>query len=302
MRLDQLRYLETAIRLGSLRRAAHALGVTQPALTQQVRRLEEEFDVVLLIRHSTGVQATEEAKRLMPYLHKVLQAENALRQETSAISGMRVGHLRLATVPGGSRMFVPQAVRSFHQQFPGIGFEAVEGGSGRVRDIVLAGASDLGVVARWVDYPPDRRLSTIDLLEGTCCIRVPPAHRLADRQRLTIDDVVNEEFVVLEQGQLLRGMFDHIASQVPVTVVYETSHSDSARRTVEAGVGISLEAKFALGAVSSKSVLIPIELPYTRLAMALIRRRDEQPPPAILAFTRIVEHEIEFLVQQRRNR
>lgn len=295
MRFDQLRYLEAAIRLGSMRRAADFLEITQPSLTQQIRRLEEELNVILLIRRSTGVLPTDAAQRLLPHLRVALQAENALHQEASAISGLQTGHVRLATVPTASRMFVPQTVHEFRREYPNIQFEVIEGGSGQIRNAVLGGESDLGVIARWVEEPPSEGLFTLDLLRGTCHLCVPAGHRLASRTSVKIADLAGEDFVVVEPGQVLREIFERIATRVEVRVVYQTTNSDSARRTVEAGVGISLQSGFESYADSERSVTIPFDPTLDDLSIAMIRRNEEQPAPATAAFMRALRERAQHL-------
>lgn len=293
MRFDQLRYLDAAIRLGSMRRAADYMDITQPSLTQQIRRLEEELNVVLLIRRSTGVLPTDAASTLLPHLRVALQAENALHQQASAISGLHTGHIRLATVPTASRMFVPQSVHQFRRRYPNIRFEVIEGGSGQIRESVLGGESDVGVIARWVDEAPDAGLFTVDLLRGACHLCVPVNHRLASNTSVDVAELAGEDFVVVEPGQVLREVFEQIASRVDLRVVYQTTNSDSARRTVEAGVGISLQSGFGLANESSRSVTIPFAPPVGDLSISMIRRSEEQPAPATAAFMRTVREQAE---------
>lgn len=149
MRFTQLTYLEAALQLGSLRKAAAHLGVAQPSLTQQIQRLEEELNVVLLVRGHNGVTPTDAAVALLPHVRRALQAEESLHQAAGAINGLHIGRLRLGTIPAASKMFVPQVVRKFQLAYPQISFDVTEEGSGQIRESLLAGELDCGVLARW---------------------------------------------------------------------------------------------------------------------------------------------------------
>ncbi|WP_431952240.1 LysR family transcriptional regulator [Nocardia lijiangensis] len=96
MRFEQLRYLVAAVQEGSLRRAAASLDLSQPAVSDQIRRLEEELGLVLMTRGSSGVRPTYAAELIMPHVRSVLRAESAIRAEASAISGLTSGHIASA--------------------------------------------------------------------------------------------------------------------------------------------------------------------------------------------------------------
>ena len=291
MRFDQLKYLDAAIRLGSLRQAAAALGVSQPTMTQQLKRLEEELDIVLLVRRPTGVVPTDAGMMLLPHVRQALQAENGLHQEASAISGLHRGRLRLGTIPLG-QTFVPRTLRRFREAYPRVNFEVLEGGTGQIREKLLTGEIDLGVFARWRDERTDEHgLHTEDLLQGTYTICVPHGHRLQDRTSVVASDLAGEAFVVVQQGQLLREAFERIAAQVDVTVIYQTNTSESARRTVDAGLGISIQAAIGRQADYRSSVAIPLAEPWALVAISIARRQHEQPTPAMHVFTRLIREE-----------
>lgn len=295
MRFEQLHYFETAVRVGSLRRAAAELGVSQPTLTQQIQRLEEELNVVLLMRRPTGVALTDAGDALLPHVRQALQAENGLHQVAGAIAGLHRGRLRLGAIPTAGQLFLPEAVRSFQQKYPGVEFAVIEAGSGPIRDGLIAGDLDLGIIARWPEgeSQPDE-LRTEELFGGVYTICVPPEHRLAGAKSVRVSDLAGESFVVVQRGQVLREAFERIASQVRVSIVYETNSSASARRTVDAGVGISIQSALgSLGPQRHTSVAVPLEEPWAYAAVALARRRHEQPTPAMTTFIGLVRQHTE---------
>lgn len=299
MRFEQLRYLEAAVRTGSLRKAAAETGVSQPTVTQQIQRLEEELDVVVLVRRPSGVVPTDAGLALLPHVRQALQAESGLHQEASAISGLHRGHLRLGAIPAASRLFVPQTIRRFRQAYPRVEFAVTEAGSGPIRDAVVSGELDLGVLARWKNNDggvPGLRVE--DLFDGPYTICVPMGHRLQGRDSVRAADLAGETFVVVQNGQLLREAFKRISATVDVTIIYETNTSESARRTVDAGVGICIQ--FSIGedqAHYPNSRALLLDEPWARAAIAIVQRQDELPTPAMKVFLALVREEAASAVQ-----
>ena len=292
MRFEQLKYFDAAIRLGSLRAAALKIGVAQPSLTQQIRRLEEELDVTLLIRRPTGVIPTDAGLSLLPYVRLALQAEDGLHQEASAISGLHTGRLRLGILPLAGRTFIPGVVRQFQLAYPRVHFEVTEAGSGDVRDAMLAGELDLGVMSRWKDSAKDDgSLRFEELFEGRLDVCVPRGHHLESRPSLLASDLEGEAFIALRKGHLLREGFDRIAASAHVTAIYNTNSSDSARRIVDAGVGISLHSSLGEQDDYKNSIAIPFVEPWARSSMCIVRRMHEQSTPAMKVFLRLLRAE-----------
>lgn len=298
MRFEQLHYFEAAARAGSLRRAAAELGVSQPTLTQQIQRLEEELNLVLLLRRPTGVSLTEGGRALLQHVRRALQAESGLLQEAGAITGLHKGRLRLGAIPVAGQLFLPQTVRRFQSTYPGVEFVVIESGSGLIRDGLASGGLDLGILASWTEggWSYDDELRTDELFSGVYTICVPPDHRLAAAQSVRASDLAGEAFVVVEQGQVLRAVFERIAAQVPVSIVYETNSGASARRTVDAGVGITIQSELSSwGPQRYTSVALRLEEPWSRTSVVLACRRDEQPTPAMVTFIQLVRAQTEHL-------
>jgi LysR family hydrogen peroxide-inducible transcriptional activator len=297
MRFEQLHYFETAARVGSLRRAAAELGVSQPTLTQQIQRLEEELNLVLLTRHPTGVALTEGGRALLPHVRRALLAEGGLLQEAGAITGLHKGRLRLGAIPVVGQLFLPEAVRSFQDTYPGVEFVVIESGSGSIRDGLASGALDMGILASWPEggwsYDEFR---TEELFSGVYTICVPPDHRMAGAKSVRVSDLAGESFVVVEQGQVLRAVFERIAAEVPVSIVYESNSGASARRTVDAGVGITIQSELSnWGPQRYTSVALRLDAPWSHTSVVLACRRDEQPTPAMLTFIQLIRARTERL-------
>lgn len=302
MRIEQLRYADTAIRLGSLRKAAHELGITQPSLSQQIQRLEEELGVVLLIRRPNGVRPTDAAAAVLPHMRVVLRAEESLRQEASAINELRTGRVRLGSIATASRTLLPTVVRRFQREHPSIRFQVTEDGSEVIRDRVLDGELDGGIVSRMFDDEASMsQLAVEDLADGQIVVCLHSGHPLWDRPSVRAADLAGAALIAFHRGYLLRTAYERLAHATggDVHAVYYTDSSETARRMVAAGVGIALISR--LGTTDDAAVragrirFVPLEERWAESRMSWVRRIDEQPPPAVRALLRILRAEARAL-------
>lgn len=293
MRFEQLRYLDAALRLGSVRRAAAEFGIAQPSVSSQIQRLEEDLGVVLIVRGGNGVRATDAAGAVLPHLRAALRAEEAMRQEASAITGLRAGRVRLGSISAASHRVLPEVVRRFQSEHPNIGFQVTERGSTVICDEVAAGEFDVGIVSRFLrGSADDPGLRYIDLARGRIVLVLPPDHDLAQRASVRGEDLVGQDMVVFHRGYLLRAAFDQLAAGRDVHPVYYTDSAETAHRMVAAGVGLSLASTLAPTTWSGGEVRFAIlDEDWAETRMSVVLRADEQPSPAVRAFLRILRDE-----------
>ena len=298
MRFEQLRYLDAAVRAGTMRKAAAEVGVAQPSLSQQIQRLEEELNTVLLLRNSSGVRPTDACEVLMPHLRAALRAEDAILQESSALGGVAKGRVRVGAVGLPTRTFLPKAVRRFQEQYPGVHLEAHEGFTQQVRTQVLEGDLDIGVISRFADSSTDAEDLRVEdvIADVPLYLCVPSGHRLHGRKRVSVEDLADESFITSPVGHVLRSALERVAAQVPIRIVYYTDTSETVRIMVEAGVGIAIlsaQHRDAASATDGPSTVSYVRLaePWAKACFSVIRRRHEQSTPAVRALRQIIVEE-----------
>lgn len=290
MRFEQLRYLDVTMREGSMRAAAGALGISQPSLSSQIQRLEEDLGVVLFVRTSHGVRPTDAADAVMPYVRAAIRAENALRQEASAITGLRAGRVRLGTISAASNGVLPSVVRRFQREHPNIHFQVTEGGSRRIRDLLYEDEFDVAVISRYARDPlDDARFRYIDLAKGHIVLAVPAGHPLAQHDSVRRTAVAGTSVIAFHPGYLLHDALLLLTQDVDVQIVYHTDSAETANRMVAAGVGISLASTLAAQSKTFQDIrYVRIDEPWAETRMSVVLRADEQPPPAVRGFLRML--------------
>lgn len=301
MRFEQLQYLEAALHAGSFRQAAKDLGVSQPTITNQVQRLEEDLGVLLVVRGSHGVSATYAAERILPHAAVATRAERLLRQEVSAIDSLKIGHVRVASVATGSQTVLPEVVKRMHVEHPNIRFEATEGGSDMVRQGVVTGHFDVGLVTRLgLDEEDIEQLHFIELLKGRLVLAVPEDHPLADKDVLDTADLDGEPLIFYKEGSILRRAFEKLVEGVESRVVYSTDGAETTQRMVRAGVGIAMANTLAPSTASGNGVaLVPIPFNWTRTTLSAVVREGQLRSPAVQTFLRLARETPAAREQQR---
>lgn len=273
------------------------MGLAQPSLSQQIQRLEEELNTVLLLRSSAGVRPTDACEMLLPHLRAALRAEDAILQEANALSGMAKGRVRVGAVGFPTRAFLPKAVRRFHEQYPGLHLEAHEGFSEQIRAQVEDGDLDIGVISRFTESTAEaNELRIEDILSDVpLYVCVPEGHRLHGKPRVTAAELEDEAFITSPVGHLLRTALTRVAEQVRIRIVYHTDTSETVRIMVEAGVGIAILARNPgdpnLLGESRSLAYVRLGEPWAIARFSIIRRRHEQSTPAVRALRQILVEE-----------
>src|SRR6476661_4342516 len=280
MRFAQLRYLEAALRTGSFRQAAKELDISQPTITNQVQRLEEDLGVVLVVRGAKGVRPTYAAERILPHVVAAVQAEHLMREEASAIGGLKLGTVRLGTVPAGSQTILPGVVKRLLSDFPNVRFEVEEGPSRMVSRGVLSGHFDVGLVTRLagIDLIPAEQalLHHVDLISGRLVLAVPENHRLATKDGFEAADLEGEPLIFPAETSILRTAFEQLLDGVEARIVYATNNAEASQNMVRAGVGICMANTLLSSTVSGNGVaLVPLPFEWAHARISAIVRNDE---------------------------
>jgi len=178
--LKQLEYFVAVVDLGGFSRASRLLGVTQPAISRQVRSLEVELRQSLLLRNGRGAVPTEAGKRLLAHARGILQQVERARLEIDDVKGAPVGHVVIGLPPTLARVLTAPIVRDFRQRFPKANVSIVEGLSATIQEWVQVGRADIGLVYNPAPMPA---IELAPLFEEELCLIGP---RSAKREAATV--------------------------------------------------------------------------------------------------------------------
>jgi DNA-binding transcriptional LysR family regulator len=288
--LQQLLYFVAVADVRSFTRAADRSGVAQPTLSRALRTLETELGAPLFDRGAT-VTLTPAGEAVLPLARRMLADADTARTTVAEIAGVRRGRVRIGATPSLCIGVLADVLRVFHQQHPAIHVELTEAGSQPLVDGLVRGSLDIALVI----VPPDgvdAALHTAPLLRERLSVASPSSRRpLASRGSITVGELARHHLVMPSQGYDLREVTlrAYAAAGVEPRVAVEGAQMDAVLRLVEAGTGVAVvpDLVFAGRPRLRRTVLNPAL--YRTVALA--RRTDIAPPPAVTAFAdTLVEH------------
>ena len=203
LNFHQLHIFYTVARRRSFSRAAEALEISQPAVSIQVQELENTMGATLFHRRSRGLQLTEVGETVYSYAHRIFSLSSEMRDTVLDIQGLRTGHLTLgaSTTPG--EYILPVAIGRFRQQHPGVQVELKISNTRSIVNQILQRELDLGMIGSHLDAEGgDLETSTYAMDE--IVLVTSPAHPLAKRKGVSLEEVMEQGLVVREEGSATR--------------------------------------------------------------------------------------------------
>lgn len=294
MQLETLKIFCDLAETRSFSQAAERNFVTQSAVSQQVRGLEERFKRRLLerVRGRREVRLTDAGAAFYEESRNVLAAYAQLQERLRGLDGHVSGTVRVATVYSIGLHELPTAVRRFMALYPSAKIDLEYSRTTRIVRDVLSGAVELGVLA----YPEKRRGLTIVPLPGDRLVLIcPPSHPLAKRRKVKASALQGQDFVLFERDIPTRRATDRILKSHGVTVrrVAEFDNIETIKRAVEVGFGLGLVPRPSVVDEERRGQLAVVALaePEWTRSVGVIHRSDRQPTAAARKF-------IELLVKQ----
>ncbi len=286
MELTALRQFVVIAEAGHITRAAQQLGVTQPALSAMLKKLEAEVGAPLLDRIGRGVLLTDAGKVFLEHAQVAVRRADEAVASVRELIGLESGSIRIGGGATAVAHLLPSVVSAVRKAHPALRFYVREAGSRAVADAVLSGELDLGIVTMPISGPGTGDLMAVATIQDELMLIVPEEHELADQDAYTWSIIREDPLVLFEHGSAVRNIIDHASreSGVSLNVVMEVRSTETIERMVEAGIGPGFISRFALG---DKRGLICKDGRLFR-ALAVVRRRDRIPSAASAVFERML--------------
>jgi len=258
----QLAAFCAVVELHSFSQAAERLGVTQPAVSMQIRALEERFGLRLLDRSGRRVEPTEAGQRLYRGAQRLIMLEEQLQNEVASVEeGELRGRLEIGSSTGPGERVVPLLLCEFQRQSPAVSISLSVFDTQTVVERVAERELELGVVGaarkhRGVVFEPFFRDDVV--------LACKPEHRFANRT-ITLDELCREPLIVMQEGAGLRHLLEDELRPRGVrmrdlNIQLELGLQESVRSAVLAGYGVAfiahsaLESELAAGQLASARV------------------------------------------------
>jgi len=300
--LRQLKVFEAVARHASFSRAAEELHLSQPAVSMQVKQLEENVGMPLLEQLGKRFSLTEAGRQVYDLARRVSdqieQTEEALLQ----LRGDTGGRLRLAVV-GTANYFVPQLVAAFREANPDVTVSLTVNNRASVVNTLAFNERDLAIVG---DLPAGADLEAQPFMENHLVVIAPPHHGLAGRGRIPLERLKQEVFLIREPGSSSRAAMEDIFVSHGMSFAsgMEMSSNESIKQSVQAGMGLGIIAlhTIALELETRRLEVLPVEsFPVVR-QWHIAHRTGKRLPVVAEKFRAFVLQEARRLVPLPRQR
>src|SRR6185437_2588269 len=297
MDLKRLRYFVCVSELGSFTLAARNLGVAQPALSRHIRQLEADCGSALLRRNGRGAELTEVGRTVLEHGRSLLAQVDRLEAGLKAAKGAPVGAVNLGLPPSVCMILVEPLFHRVRDEFPGVRLHISEAFSGDVREWLVGGRLDIGVL-----YSPGRSANVVGqhlLVEDLflCCA---PSARDAGEPRVTLADAIRAPLILPGRPHGLRLLFDSLCAEagLQASVVLELDSMATIKTLVRQGDAANIlpfcgvYREVASGAITARRIVAP-SLTRTLIVGETVRRTKT---PATSAVVRCLREEVARLV------
>jgi LysR family hydrogen peroxide-inducible transcriptional activator len=239
MEMHQLRYVVAVARAGNFTRAAEACHVSQPSLSQQVQKLEDELGERLFDRMKREAKLTPHGELFLGRAVKILEEVEAARREASDAQRLLCGTLNVGVLPTIAPYLLPEAVAAFAKKFPGVEIVLQEDTTARLVKLALACAIDLALASRPIE---DERMEVRDLFSEELRLALPPGHPLTRKRTVTVADLEKERFIVMKEEHCLGDQVLRFCErrEMKPNISLRSAQLETIQVLVRSGVGISL--------------------------------------------------------------
>ncbi|MDD6045422.1 MAG: LysR family transcriptional regulator [Clostridia bacterium] len=251
MDTKKLEVLLKAIEAGNLTAAGDEMGFTQSGVSHLIKSIENELGFQVLIRGKSGVRLTPDGEELLPTIREIVNATERLSQFSSNIRGMSSGRIRIGTYTSVSIFWMPRIIQRFSQDYPGIRIELAELDNDPLIDkhlsdgaIDFAFMSNPNILNEWIPLANDRIVALL-----------PPGHPLAEKDALSLTDIVNQPFIMPAAG--FDSDIKHIISGLEdkLKVVFSSMDFRAIVAMVQHGLGISVVPEMILTDIKTNVVI-----------------------------------------------
>ncbi|MBQ8933882.1 MAG: LysR family transcriptional regulator [Lachnospiraceae bacterium] len=229
--------------LGSLTKAAQALGYSQPNISHMIKTLENDFGFSLFTRSKDNCTITKNGETILYYCSQIVKYEDQLQAEVKGIFGLLTGSVRIGATNSAMIDFVPKVIHRFTTSYSGIELLPREMDADSIIQTLKMGNIDLGFLEENA-VPDELHRNFIPLFRDPLCLILPPNHPLVSYSKIPIEKIKGCDFILpIIPGTENDSQFDDILSKMSPNVKYKAASDLAIFGMVENNLGISIMSK-----------------------------------------------------------
>ncbi|CAM2183613.1 RuBisCO operon transcriptional regulator [Paraburkholderia sacchari] len=295
--LRQLKVFETVARHLSFSRAAEELHLTQPAVSTQVKQLEDHAGLPLFEQLGKKIYLTPAGSEMLHYSRAIIQQFHEVDEAMSQLKGISGGKLNVAVISAGDYFF-PRLLAEFTRRYKGVQLNLSVHNREQLLQQLSTNQTDLAVMVR----PPH----TTDAINEAFAphpyvIVAAPSHPLANKRGIKLSTLANEAFIVRERGSdTWNSMEEGFAGKITnLKIAMEIQSTETIKQAVIAGMGIAFLSAHtvSLELQVGHLTVLDVEGFPVMLNWYLVHRKNKRLPPVALAFKRFLLEEGKQLIE-----
>jgi DNA-binding transcriptional LysR family regulator len=294
MDLRQLRYLVALADERHFTRAAAREHVAQPALSQQIRRLEAEVGLALVERTTRHVALTEAGELLVARARRALAEVEAARAEIGELAGVQAGHLTIGAIGTTGPVDLSLLLASFHARYPGVGLTVLEQSSEELAEMLRRDELDLAFLSV-TERVKSHDLGLHRLITEQLVALLPTDHELATRRRVRLAELADGPFVSFREGARLRELLVSAARDAGFEphIVLESIDMRRIRGLVSRGLGVAIVPRSDADEPGAAVAVAALTEPSLTRDVTLAWRAERRHSPAAAAFLDLTQRTFE---------
>jgi DNA-binding transcriptional LysR family regulator len=290
MQIETFKVFCDLVETASFSKAAELNSITQSAVSQQIRGLEQKFKVALIERGKKHFLVTAEGRVFLQASKEILRAYDGLSDRLQQLQAVVAGELKIATVHRIGLYQLPRNLKAFRKSFPAVQVAVEYLHSSQVYERVASGDADLGLVAF-----PSRRTGMLveSYWKDKLVLICHPAHHLAKQQRVALSALHGEPFISFEADKPTREAINRFLKQNRARVrrTMKCNNLEALKRAVAIGHGISIVPFVTVREERRVGTLATVEIDSLEMwqPIGLVQRRNRIPPPVVQAFVTMLK-------------
>ncbi|AZT82501.1 LysR family transcriptional regulator [Marinobacter sp. NP-4(2019)] len=297
--LRQLNTFLTVADTGSFSRASEKLFVAQPALSRQIRMLEESLNVEVFVRHGRGVVLTAAGELLYERARTLLQSLERTQADVTAVAGEVTGQVTLGLLPTVAHTFSGATIEEYRKRFPQVTLAVKSAMSGTLQQMVLQHRLNLAIT--YSHHGSQKNLRYRPLIEERFYLISPPDTKVSKLSEITLDEVMDLPLVLPEEKHGLRVRMEKEAAErnKSLNLALEVSAWPMLTDMVRRGLGYTILSSAAVHDMTTRSevVAIPITSPEISRTLAIVTPMDLPSSVATLKLAEIIMQQVAIQVQ-----
>ncbi len=292
MDFDQLKTFLEVARLGSFSRAAEKVLRSQPAVSAQIRQLEQEYGQKLFDRTAKSVRLTPAGEVMLDYARQMLALQAKSVHAVSDRTGVATGTLAIGANEGTFLYVLPKVLAKYHKKFPRVRISVYRSFSHKVKEKVEQGAIDLGIVSL-----PAKSFGfkVVPIFRDRILLMVGPGSPLFPHKSVTLQELAQQPLITSKTGSIRKMMEKHLRPyREDLNITMELTSVVMIKRFVRDGFGVSLVcAAFARENVRRGEVkMLEIEGLDLWRQLGLVYRKDRSLPLVASEFVKLAREEL----------